>query len=314
MLLYIHDQIDTARGGRRRNRLLREWALPGDDGLDVLGIVAIPEGGRPKPGCPLLPRNKKRDRAAAPMLDREAGRLHDTEKIVKVGGAFGESFIDGKPQLLLVRGLPLRPQPCPVMEKASLAVQLGIGDDGQIIFKANAVREPPHRTTRADEVPELPGTVQRGRIVINVIVDVCLVCVGCNEKGILALCPAHRRFIADAVRLLRCDLAGLERLADLIAKHIRVPPLLPACGSLVLGLAQKELGIGGHMVATIGRDQLAALGLVRVLPVVKPFFQGLRDGFALADFVLLIVSRGRRQPSFLLRDNLSRKTILSCYF
>ena len=68
------------------------------------------------------------------------------------------------------------------------------------------------------------------------------------------------------------------------------------------------------MVAAVGRDQLAALGLVRVLPIVKPFFQGLRDGFALADFVLLIVSRGRRQPSFLLRDNLSRKTILSCYF
>ena len=56
------------------------------------------------------------------------------------------------------------------MEKSPLAVQLGIGDDGQIIFKTNAVREPPHRTARADEVPELPGAVQRGRIVINVIV------------------------------------------------------------------------------------------------------------------------------------------------
>ena len=53
------------------------------------------------------------------------------------------------------------------------------------------------------------------------------------------------------------------------------------------------------MVAAVGRDQFAALGLVRVLPVVKPFFQGLRDGFALADFVLLVVGRGRRQPSFL---------------
>ena len=52
------------------------------------------------------------------------------------------------------------------------------------------------------------------------------------------------------------------------------------------------------MVAAVGRDQLAALGLVRVLPVVKPFFQGLCDGFALADFVLLVVGRGRRQPSF----------------
>ena len=177
-------------------------------------------------------------------------------------------------------------------------MQLGVGNDGQIIFKANAVREPSHRTARADEVPEFPGAVQRGRVVINVIMDVCLVRVSSNEKGILALCPAHRRFIADAVGLLRCDLAGLERLADLIAKHIRVPPLLPACGGFVLGLAQKELGIGGHVVAAVGRDQLAALGLVRVLPIVKPLFQGLRDGFALADFVLLVVGRGRRQPSF----------------
>ena len=57
------------------------------------------------------------------------------------------------------------------------------------------------------------------------------------------------------------------------------------------------------MVATIGRDQFAALGLIRVLPVVKPLFQGLRDGFALADFMLLIVSRGRRQPSFMIENS-----------
>ena len=68
------------------------------------------------------------------------------------------------------------------MEKASLAVQLGVGNDGQIIFKTDAVREPPQRTARADEVPELPGAVQRGRIVINVIVDVRLVYVGGNKK------------------------------------------------------------------------------------------------------------------------------------
>ena len=96
------------------------------------------------------------------------------------------------------------------MEKSPLAVQLGVGDDGQIIFKANTVREPSHRTTRADEIPEFPGTVQRGRIVINVIMDVRLVCVGGNKKGILALCPAHGCFVADAVGLLRRDLSGLE--------------------------------------------------------------------------------------------------------
>ena len=64
------------------------------------------------------------------------------------------------------------------------------------------------------------------------------------------------------------------------------------------------------MVAAVGRDQLAALGLIWVLPVVKPFFQGLCDGFALADFVLLIVSRGRRQPSF--RYGSGSPNIIAC--
>ena len=96
-LLYIHDQIDTARGSRHRDRLLRDRALPGDNGLDVLGIVTVPEGGCSQPGRPLLPRNKKRDRTAAPTLDHEAGRLHEPEESVKVGGAFCKSFIDGKP-------------------------------------------------------------------------------------------------------------------------------------------------------------------------------------------------------------------------
>ena len=86
----------------RRNRLLRDWAFPGDDGFDVLGIVTVPEGGRPQPGRPLLPRNKKRDRTVAPMLDREAGRLHEPEESIKIGRVFCEHLIDGKPQLLLV--------------------------------------------------------------------------------------------------------------------------------------------------------------------------------------------------------------------
>ena len=63
------------------------------------------------------------------------------------------------------------------------------------------------------------------------------VCVGGNEKGVLALRPAHRRFVADAIGLLRGNLSGLERLPDLIAQHIGIPALLPARDSPVLCLA-----------------------------------------------------------------------------
>ena len=96
------------------------------------------------------------------------------------------------------------------MEKSSPAVQFGVGDDGQIIFKTNAVREPPHRTARADEVPELVGAIQRSGVVVDVVMNVLAVSVGGDEKGILALCPAHRRFVAHPVCLLWGDLARLE--------------------------------------------------------------------------------------------------------
>lgn len=56
------------------------------------------------------------------------------------------------------------------MEKAALAVELGIDDDGQIIFQTHPVREPPQGAGRAKEIPELPGTVQRDGVLALVIV------------------------------------------------------------------------------------------------------------------------------------------------
>lgn len=66
--------------------------------------------------------------------------------------------------------------------------------------------------------------------------DMGLVRMGGNEKGVFALRPAHGRFIPDTVCLLGGDLTGPERLADLIAEHIGIPPLFPARGGLVLCL------------------------------------------------------------------------------
>ena len=139
--------------------------------------------------------------------------------------------------------------------------------------------------------------IQRGGIVVNMVMDVLAVCVGGNKKGIFALRPAHRRFIADTVGVLRGNLSGLESLPDLITQHIGIPALLPARDGPVLCFAQKELRIGGHVVAGIGRNQLAALRLIRVLSVFKPILQRLRDSLSLADFVLFKIGRCRRQPS-----------------
>ena len=117
------------------------------------------------------------------------------------------------------------------------------------------------------------------------IVDVLAVCVGGDKKGVLSLCPAHGRFIAHPVCLLRGDLPRFERLPDLVAEHIRVPPLFPARDRLVLCLCQKELRVGGTVVARIGGNELPALGFLRVLAVVETVFQRLGDGFPLADMM-----------------------------
>ena len=71
------------------------------------------------------------------------------------------------------------------------------------MLDAHPVREPPHRKAGANEVMKLPGAVLGRGVVINVIVNVALVDVGTNEKLVLALCPAHGRFIADFVCHLR---------------------------------------------------------------------------------------------------------------
>lgn len=171
-------------------------------------------------------------------------------------------------------------------------MELGVGDHGQVIFQTHPVREPPHRPGRADEIPELMGAIQRSGVVVNVVMNVLAVCVGGDEKGILALCPAHRRFIADPVGLLRGDFPLGKGLADLVAQC----PLLrrPARFRLILALYQHKFSVGGFRVAEVGghRPQL-----LRVQAVVKTVFQALNSRPLGGLFVGLDIGRGRGRSS-----------------
>ena len=59
---------------------------------------------------------------------------------------------------------------------------------------------------------EFPGAVKGRGIEIDVIVNVALVGMGADEKLVFAFRPAHRRFKAQLICLLRRHLAGRERL------------------------------------------------------------------------------------------------------
>ena len=176
-------------------------------------------------------------------------------------------------------------QPLTVVQIPPLAVELGIGDDGEIVFQTYTVGEPTQGAGRAPEILVFPGAVQRGGVVINVIMNVRPVGVGGNEKGVFPLRPAHGRLIAYAVCLLRRNLSRLEGLPDLITQHVGVPALLPARDGFVSGLGKQKLRISGLRVALIGRDQFPVSGFLRALSIVETVFQRLRYGFAPADMV-----------------------------
>ena len=75
-LLNVDYEIDPL-GRRGLVRDLRGRPFPGDHRPDVLGIVAVPQGGCPEPGGFLLPRHKERDHAAPPTLHGIPSPLHE---------------------------------------------------------------------------------------------------------------------------------------------------------------------------------------------------------------------------------------------
>lgn len=46
------------------------------------------------------------------------------------------------------------------------------------------------------------------------------VCMGANKESVFSFEKARSKIIADLVGFLRCNLAGFERLAHLVNKHI----------------------------------------------------------------------------------------------
>ena len=113
------------------------------------------------------------------------------------------------------------------------------------------------------------------------IVDVAAVGVGGDDESVPAFQEPLRELIADAVGLLRRDLAGLEGLAHLIGDHIIF--LVPPGNGPVLPLGKQELRVHGGRVTGEGGNQLAALGFLRVLGVAGAVGEALGDGSALVD-------------------------------
>lgn len=71
------------------------------------------------------------------------------------------------------------------------------------------------------------------------IMNVRLVCMSCNDKGMLTLSETHNELLTNLICFLRSDLTWFEGLPDLVGDHIAF--LLPANGLLVLPFGEHEV-------------------------------------------------------------------------
>ena len=105
------------------------------------------------------------------------------------------------------------------------------------------------------------------------------VCVGGNNKRILALGKPHGKFIAHLVGFFGGDLTGLERLPNLIGDHITFLPT--SSGKFILPLGQHKFFVHRQRAALVAADKFTLFGFLRVLCIVCAAFQTGRHGFSL---------------------------------
>ena len=111
------------------------------------------------------------------------------------------------------------------------------------------------------------------------IMNVFPVRVGCNDKRILAFGETHCQLITHLVGFFGGDLAGFERLPDLIGNHVTF--LSAPSDKFILPFGQHEFFIHRQRTALIAADQLSLIRFVRILRIVRAAFQAGRNRLAL---------------------------------
>ena len=132
--------------------------------------------------------------------------------------------------------------------------------------------------------------------------DVGLVNMGADDKGMVSLGKPHCQLIAQAVGLLRRDLTGNKGLPDGVGNHI--VPSAPSAGlGKILPLGKSKLRIGNPAVALIAADEPAVVGLCGIFNIVydvtdrftdRPAFAGMQRCYSSGGDPMSLLPRGTR--------------------
>ena len=102
----------------------------------------------------------------------------------------------------------------------TFAVGLWVLDNGQPVLNAEGIAQMSDGFRTAPKVAELPVTIQIDSTPNNVIMDMGLVNMGTNDKGVFSLGEPLGKFHTQPVGFLRGDLPRAKGLADMVGDHI----------------------------------------------------------------------------------------------
>ena len=246
-------------------------ALSRDDCQQLVLGISFAQGSQTDESLLIL----SSERLMLSILEDIAHRCQQLDQFVEVLGLLPKRLIDGGTEFVTVA--------CPLgIHRSFHTLLAGLRrDDRQAMLQADHIAQSLNGKTGEEEVVELSGSVQGGGVINDVVMNVSLVDVGCHNEGVFALRPSYGGFIANLIGFLRCDLTGLEGLADLIGDHIVA--LLSAGDVLILPLGQQKFLISGFSVAFVGADELTVICLFCVLGIVRAVGKTLGDGLAFVD-------------------------------
>ena len=101
----------------------------------------------------------------------------------------------------------------------------------------------------------------------NMIVDVVLVYVGTDHKGVIALRQFHSKLAPNLISKLRYDFAGLKGLPEMIGNHV-ILTALPSRLLKIFLLRKQKLRVGSSGVARITGYQFAVIRFLRMFYIV----------------------------------------------
>ena len=167
-----------------------------------------------------------------------------------------------------------------IRQAARLSMRFWVLYNGIAVLNADSIVEPPDRAGAAPKVSEFPVTVQIDRVPDDVVMDMGLVDMGADHKGVIALGEPLCKLHAQPVGFFRGNLAGDKGLPDMVGQHI-VRAAYPASGGNVLPFRQQKLGVGYPAVTRKAGDEPAVICLLWVGYLVDDVTDCLTFGAAL---------------------------------